>query len=308
MRTFAIAMMLWPIIGLGQDADPEIRTLEKQRDEAQQQLAAAKERLALKQRLDSAIEKRRELIARLEEADRKLATLRQARDEARARYREAAWARATGRTYDRLMTRSGKEYEEVVITKVTEKGVSIRHRNGPRDLTAEELPGELLAELDIDPEESAAAMAEEQRREIERRRTLEGAIARREEAGSPGPARPAATSREPEPIAPVAGQPASPEATIEKGKLTARPIRMFRGGKEVEFTAFTNCPATLIIYNVLPTPHTVRVPVGANEKTVVDYQVANDYRCELISGQGKLLDNEKTLRKSGLGDKPELGK
>lgn len=58
----------------------------------------------------------------------------------RADYRDATWTKAVGEEMSVLATRSGREYRQVKITKVTDVGLEIKHEHGIARVQAPDLP------------------------------------------------------------------------------------------------------------------------------------------------------------------------
>lgn len=80
----------------------------------------------------------------------------------RAGYRAQVREDAVGEKFPELKTVSGSVYEEVEIREVTEVGISIRHRDGSKRITYEELTEEWQHRFQFDPKEKAEALAREQ--------------------------------------------------------------------------------------------------------------------------------------------------
>ena len=70
-------------------------------------------------------------------------------------------AAAVGKEYVTFTGKGGRSYEQVVIKKITDVGVEIRHANGSARLSAADLTPEQHAEFGLDPELAYAALAQE---------------------------------------------------------------------------------------------------------------------------------------------------
>jgi len=67
----------------------------------------------------------------------------------RAEYRQNSWTRAAGENLGNLKLKSGREYESVTITRVTEAGLEISHENGFSRIPALELDPKLRDRFQI---------------------------------------------------------------------------------------------------------------------------------------------------------------
>lgn len=80
----------------------------------------------------------------------------------RTAYRSQIRSDAVGEKFDELSTVSGSSYSDVEIRDVTEVGISIRHRDGSKRITYEELTPEWQERFQFDPDEKAEALAREE--------------------------------------------------------------------------------------------------------------------------------------------------
>lgn len=79
----------------------------------------------------------------------------------RDQYRRAVRRAAKGLQMDRLETKTGRSYENVVITEVSAVGMQIRHPNGLTRIPYEELPDELQRKYQFSPDEKQGEIASE---------------------------------------------------------------------------------------------------------------------------------------------------
>jgi hypothetical protein len=68
----------------------------------------------------------------------------------RAEYRQKSWARAIGENLGNLKLKSGREYLNVKITRVTEAGLEISHENGFARISASDLDPKLRDRFQIE--------------------------------------------------------------------------------------------------------------------------------------------------------------
>jgi len=80
----------------------------------------------------------------------------------RTGYRTQVRSDAVGEKFPELTTVSGSAYAEVEVREVTEVGISIRHRDGSKRITYEELTVEWQERFQFDPKEKAEALAKEE--------------------------------------------------------------------------------------------------------------------------------------------------
>ncbi len=80
----------------------------------------------------------------------------------RTGYRTQVREDAVGEKFPELKTVSGSVYQGVEIREVTEVGISIRHQDGSKRITYEELTEEWQLRFQFDPKEKAEALAREQ--------------------------------------------------------------------------------------------------------------------------------------------------
>ncbi|WAC18460.1 hypothetical protein OVA24_14590 [Luteolibacter sp. SL250] len=125
---------------------------------------------------------------------------------------------AVGEKFPTLKTVSGSEYVDVEIREVTEVGISIRHRDGSKRITYEELTEEWQQRFQFDPKEKAEALAREQAEREMYERSL---------AGNTGAD--AVAADEPEAPAEVLKDPATAEGSEQIRRLvTAKEIQLAR--------------------------------------------------------------------------------
>lgn len=70
----------------------------------------------------------------------------------RGKYRDSAWTAAVGRALGDLKIRGGREFHQVVITRVTDVGLEIRHEHGLARVQAPDLDAALQDEFQWDDE------------------------------------------------------------------------------------------------------------------------------------------------------------
>ncbi|QJE97218.1 hypothetical protein [Luteolibacter luteus] len=90
-----------------------------------------------------------------------VAQLASAVDEQHENWVRSTRAAAVGREYVTFTGRGGRSYDHVVIKKVTDVGVEIRHANGSARLSAADLTPEQNAEFGLDPQLAHVALAQE---------------------------------------------------------------------------------------------------------------------------------------------------
>jgi hypothetical protein len=204
--------------------------------------------------------------------------------------------KAVGERMESLKLVSGKTYEDVEIRKVSDVGITIFHSSGSARIDAKDLPPIFKERFLFDSDRAAAIRNKETMAASAHYSTItpDAAInSLPQKASSNLPQQ--ATEKDEKEVAP-------------KGRLTARIIGYKKGHKEVEFTAFTNCDARVTVYGAIEYPPDYRYSFSttSGQKTIRNVKVRNDYSASLHSSSGKLLDEEQSRQKSGLG-KPRLG-
>ena len=118
---------------------------------------------------------RAETRARLQHLENRLSELRSAKAEAetgiatldqtfasyRESYRRSEWTKAVGESLGTLVVRGGKEYRQVVISRVTDAGLEIRHEHGMARVQAPDLDPALRDRFQWDDARRARLLAEE---------------------------------------------------------------------------------------------------------------------------------------------------
>lgn len=87
-------------------------------------------------------EKRDDLTRRKGETEKAIETLVDQIDRYRSDYRKVSWQKAIGESLPKLRTRDGRDYEQVVIVKVTGSGLEVRHEHGYANILARDLGDE----------------------------------------------------------------------------------------------------------------------------------------------------------------------
>jgi hypothetical protein len=241
---------------------------------------------------------------------------------------------AEGEKIATLFLKSGKEYENVVITQVTDVGLGIRTENGTSRIPAEELPVVLQNRFHFRADAALAQIRAEQaalsRHEAEVKAVVgsaqlaadpfvedpfagggQQALAPSLTPGGPGGFDPFGSpeafplpNADPAPgvVPPSApGAPASPRppATKEKGRVTARPKSYNGSTKLVEFVGHANCAAQVRVHGAIQGDGIFDIqPYVRTEREI---WVTSGYTVELISASGVKLDEERTRKKTDLG-------
>jgi hypothetical protein len=79
----------------------------------------------------------------------------------RGKYREAIWHAAVGQSLGTLRIRGGREYQDAVITRVTDVGLEIRHVHGTARVQAPDLDSSLQERFQWDDKERRVRLGEE---------------------------------------------------------------------------------------------------------------------------------------------------
>ena len=104
----------------------------KRRGQAAQLVELGQQAKSLKQQSATALAKSRELSSAITSLESESLRYRNA-------YRQKSWAMAVGEKLGTLKLKSGREYEEVTISRVTEAGLEISHHSGIARIPAQEL-------------------------------------------------------------------------------------------------------------------------------------------------------------------------
>lgn len=88
--------------------------------------------------------------------------------EYRSRYRKNVWAKATGERMGDLFIKSGRQFEQVVINRVTPLGLDISHAHGLAKVDFMELSLALRERFQWDEQERARILATEQESQLDR--------------------------------------------------------------------------------------------------------------------------------------------
>lgn len=138
----------------------------------------------------------------------------------RGAYRKQVREDAVGEKFPELKTVSGTVYADVEVREVTEVGIGVRHRDGSKRISYEELTPEWQERFQFDPKEKAEALA----REEAARQMYE--MAMREQAGEAAPDAAGADDSAPEaPEEPLLSQ------ETEEGKAQ---LRRLIAAKEIQ--------------------------------------------------------------------------
>ncbi len=73
--------------------------------------------------MERLLERKTELMAAIPDLEKDLARYRE-------EYRSATWRNAVGEKFDHLFLRTGRQFDKVIITKVTDDGLEISHASG----------------------------------------------------------------------------------------------------------------------------------------------------------------------------------
>lgn len=82
----------------------------------------------------------------------------------RSKYRARTWAKAVGEKLGTLTLRSGREYKDSIITKVTDVGLEIRHEHGIARVQAPDLPHAMQERFQWSDEERRLRLKKEDER------------------------------------------------------------------------------------------------------------------------------------------------
>lgn len=122
----------------------------------------AKKAAALSTEAASTKEKISSLEAQMSKVIADTITLEKEFSDYRGAFRIQVREDAVGEKFPELKTVSGAEYVDVEIREVTEVGISVRHRDGSKRISYEELNEEWQQRFQFDPQEKAQALAREQ--------------------------------------------------------------------------------------------------------------------------------------------------
>lgn len=266
-----------------------------------QRLNVAKSRLASLQGMEEKLAESHELktsLSRLVEEEAaltsELARKSEALDEIRSNKLRAikeTREKAIGESLGDLKLESGRIYEDVKIREVTDVGMSVSHASGSARIAAKDLPETFRERFKFD---SGAAQ--------ELLRAERGIALLHHSQASPVKEGPPESPRTSDTGTIANAAPEQP-ASAPKGNITARIVGYRNNYKEVEFACIANCDASLTVRGAVKYPPTYvvtfRLAKGVAAKHTV--LVRNKYSAVLQNTEGKMLDQESSLRKTGLG-------
>jgi hypothetical protein len=84
----------------------------------------------------------------------------------RGKYRSAEWAKASGERIDSLFLKSGRQFERVVISRVTPFGLEISHADGNARVDFKDLGNDYRERFQWDEEEREEVLAKERRNRL----------------------------------------------------------------------------------------------------------------------------------------------
>jgi regulator of replication initiation timing len=266
-----------------------------------QRLNAAKSRLASLQGMEEKLAESHELktsLSRLLEEEaaltnelaRKSETLDEIRSNKLRAIKETR-EKAIGESLGDLKLESGRIYEDVKIREVTDVGMSVSHASGSARIAAKDLPEALRERFMFDSEAAAELLRAE--REIALLHHLQA---------SPVKESPPENTHTNDSGAIVNDPPAQPAST-PKGNVTARIVGYRNNYKEVEFACIANCDASLTVRGAALYPPTYEVTFTLAKGVAAKHTVLvrNKYSAVLQNSEGRMLDQESSLRKTGLG-------
>ena len=124
-------------------------------------IATAKEVSRFKRESQSLKERIAVLKTGIETANADIAGINKNFEEYKDQYRAYVRSKAKGETMPVLETKTGIIYKNVNIREVTPVGIQIRHDEGQKRIPFEELPDSLVDYYQFDPNQKAAALADE---------------------------------------------------------------------------------------------------------------------------------------------------
>ena len=132
----------------GQEELDSLRATLAQAEMRHQELLFGADNRAMRQGLAAArqtalLEKRTELDRRKTETQADIARLESRFTQYREDYRKVTWEKAVGESIPALKTRSGREFLQSVIAKVTRNGLEIRHEHGYARIPSSDLSNAL---------------------------------------------------------------------------------------------------------------------------------------------------------------------
>ena len=174
-----------------------------------------------------------------------ISALRAESGEVRAEWVRSVRSKAVGMRFDALSGRAGRNYEEVLITRVSDIGIEFSHRDGLARLSANDLSPSQLDLFGLDPKEAVEAREREAMVRLAYESEVDRAIAlaetaekSREEARQLARAE-ARRSRDLDRIAALTAASVS-----SRSRLDEAPRRMGRGSSSVYFHSYSR-PGTV---------------------------------------------------------------
>jgi hypothetical protein len=115
----------------------------------------------LREQLSTLRQHRSELDARRNRLQIEIPSLQEEFSRYRAEYRRQIWAAATGEKLGTLTIRGGRQYFDAVITRVSDVGIEIRHKDGIARVQAPDLDGKWQDRFQWSDEDRRARLNEE---------------------------------------------------------------------------------------------------------------------------------------------------
>jgi hypothetical protein len=254
-------------------------------------LQGTEEHLAASQELKTTLSRLLEEEAALTS---ELARKSQALDEIRStklRAIKESREKAIGESLGELKLESGRIYEDAKIREVTDVGISVTHASGSARIAAKDLPEALRERFMFDSEAGEELLRAE--REIALLHHLQASPVKE---GPPESTRTSDTGS-------IANDAPEQPASAPKGNVTARIVGYRNNYKEVEFACIANCDASLTVRGAALYPPTYEVTFTLAKGVAAKHTVLvrNKYSAVLENSEGRMLDQESSLRKTGLG-------
>ena len=205
--------------------------------------------------------------------------------------------------YDELELLDGKLLKSAKVTGASPVKVTFMHQNGVMRVEYSNLPEEIreICMYDVELEQIELAQIELEEK-LAREKKMKVIADRASESGSSSQKNTVENRKQStasRPATPkVSEKESTPKVVTPRGKLSIRVVGSGRGGKTIHVVAKSNVDAVLYLNDWY---HPYRFHVKANEPYTHIWRNVNNKYSVKLTAKGRILDQESSNRKSGLG-------